>query len=61
VLVDGFFRATYAITRQRDRVTLLITPFGRFSTEETEMLTAEGARLLAFAAAEDDNHDVRFV
>ena len=61
VLVDGFFRATYAITRQRDRATLLITPFGRFSTEETEALTAEGARLLAFAAAEDDNHDVRFV
>ena len=57
VLVDGFFRATYAIIRQRDRA----TPFGRFSTEETEALTAEGARLLAFAAAEDDNHDVPFV
>jgi hypothetical protein len=59
VLMDGLFRATYAITRRRDRAELLVTPFGRLSTEESDALAEEGARLLAFVAAGAE-HDVRF-
>lgn len=60
VLIDGFFRATYTITRQRSQATLLVTPFARLSRKDTAALTTEGARLLAFAAADADTHDVRF-
>jgi Winged helix DNA-binding domain len=59
MLVDGMFRAAYTITRGRDRADLLVTPFGRFSTEEEDALAEEGSRLLAFVAPEAD-HDVRF-
>ena len=60
VLVDGFLRATFAILRENDQATLHIVPFDRFSEEDAEALTAEGARLLDFVAAEDAAHDVRF-
>jgi len=58
VLVDGMFRATYTLTRGRDRADLLVTPFGRFSTREEDALAEEGSRLLAFVVSGTD-HDVR--
>ena len=59
VLVDGFFRATFTLSRSRGEATLLITPFGRLSGEEADALTEEGVRLIAFVAAEADTHDIR--
>lgn len=60
VLVDGFFRATFTLTRSRGGATLLITPFIRLSGDNADALTEEGARLLAFVAADADTHDIRF-
>lgn len=48
VLVDGFFRATFTITRQADGATLLITPFDRLSRKDATALSEEGERLLHF-------------
>lgn len=59
VLIDGFWRATWEIVRQRDTASLHIEPFTRISKEEAGAVTAEGARLLTFAAADSTAHDVR--
>ncbi len=59
VLVDGFFRAAFTLTRQRGQATLLITPFTRLPKEDTDALMSEGARLLNFAAADADTHDIQ--
>ncbi len=61
VLVDGFLRATFTITRQREQATLLLTLIERLSKEDTAALADEGARRLAFAAADTRAHDIRFV
>ena len=61
VLLDGFTAATWTIERQRGAATLTIRPFRRLSAQETAGLTDEGARLLAFAAADAPDHDIRFV
>ena len=60
VLVDGFFRATFTLTRQRGGATLLITPFARVSREDADSLMSEGARLLTFVAADAKTHDIQF-
>lgn len=53
VLIDGFWQATWRITRSRDRTAALrIEPFTRLSAELTAALTREGSDLLAFAAAD---------
>lgn len=61
VLVDGFVRATWRIAPQRGSATLEIKPFTRLSKKHEAAVNGEGARLLAFAAAEGDTHDVRVV
>lgn len=61
VLLDGFTGATWKITRHRGTATLTIKPFTRMSDEETEALTEEGARLLAFVAADAAERDIAFV
>lgn len=60
VLVDGFTNATWKISRSRNAATLTIKPFTRLSRKDTAALTEEGARLLAFAAADADAHDIQF-
>ncbi len=62
VLLDGFFRATFTLTRERDRATLLVTPFERFSSKDKDALAEEGERLLRFVAGPDDEGetDIRF-
>lgn len=60
ILVDGFVRGAWRITRQRDAATLVVQPFGRLAKKTTAALGAEGARLLRFAAA-GHAHDVQFV
>src|SRR5262245_60328091 len=59
-LVDGFTNATWKIIRSRNTATLTIKPFTRLSRKDSAALTEEGARLLAFAAADADAHDIRF-
>ncbi|MGH2694260.1 MAG: DNA glycosylase AlkZ-like family protein, partial [Actinomycetota bacterium] len=61
VLVDGFVRGMWSITRQRGAATLVIELFKRLSKKHTSALSAEGARLLAFAAEEAESRDIRFV
>jgi hypothetical protein len=58
LLVDGFWRATWKIVRTADRATLVVEPFTRLSTADNSAVTEEGARLLAFAAADASSHEV---
>ena len=59
VLVDGFWQATWKITRPRGGAAILrIEPFARLPRGQAEAVAAEGARLLAFAAAGAGAYDV---
>jgi hypothetical protein len=60
LLVDGFARATCSIRRDRGRATLVVEPFERLSKPDAAAVAAEGARLLAFAAADADSHEIQF-
>jgi hypothetical protein len=59
-LVDGFTNAIWKIIRSRNTATLTIKPFTLLSKKDTAALTEEGARLLAFAEADADDHDIQF-
>ncbi|HYU04298.1 MAG TPA: winged helix DNA-binding domain-containing protein [Jatrophihabitantaceae bacterium] len=59
LLVDGFWRANWAISRDGTGATLTIEPFRPLSKRDSAAVTREGLRLLAFAAAGADSHDVR--
>jgi hypothetical protein len=48
LLVDGFYRATWKITRTDDTATLTVDPFAPLSTTDIEDVTVEGRRLLTF-------------
>jgi Winged helix DNA-binding domain len=60
VLVDGFVRATWKISRERGAATLLISPLRRLSKQDTAAASSEGARLLTFVAGDSEAHDIRF-
>jgi hypothetical protein len=60
VLVDGFFRGTWKITRHHDTALLTIEPFEVLPKQDRSTLAEEGARLLAFAAADAQAHDIQF-
>jgi hypothetical protein len=62
VLVDGFVQAGWRIDRdrQRGRATLVIRPLRPLSAADSTAVAEEGARLLAFSAADAVSHDVRF-
>jgi hypothetical protein len=59
LLVDGFVRATWTIRRGRAAAILHIEPFDRLTRREP--IRDEGARLLAFAAADAGEHEVSFI
>jgi hypothetical protein len=61
LLIDGFTNGTWKIAQSRNTVTLNVKLFTRLSREDTAALTEEGPRLLAFAAAGADTHDIRFI
>jgi hypothetical protein len=58
VLVDGFVRGTWKITRSKAAAVLVIDPSRRISRRDAAAMTSEGGRLLAFAAA-GAAHDIR--
>jgi hypothetical protein len=59
VLIDGLWRATWAITRSGGSAALVVEPFARLTVEQAAEVTAEGARLLAFAAPDAPAGDIR--
>jgi hypothetical protein len=59
VLLDGFYQANWRITREADAAALVVEPFAPLSPGDVEDVTAEGRRLLAFAAADAAAWDVR--
>jgi Winged helix DNA-binding domain len=61
VLVDGFFRGTWKLTRHRDTATLTIELFEALPTQDRTALAQEGARLLTFAASDATTHDVQLI
>jgi hypothetical protein len=60
LLVDGFVGGGWKINRGSGTATLEINPLKRLSKREIAAVTEEGDRLLTFAAAGDENHDIRF-
>jgi hypothetical protein len=61
VLIDGFVAGMWRIDRARDAVTLIAEMFrDRVSAGDRDAITAEGLRMLAFAAPDIPAHDVRF-
>jgi hypothetical protein len=61
VLIDGFFGGTWKIKRDRDMALLLIELFDPRPKQIRSAVLDEGARLLAFAAADAGTHDIEFV
>ncbi|HEY2305665.1 MAG TPA: winged helix DNA-binding domain-containing protein [Streptosporangiaceae bacterium] len=59
VLVDGFVAGMWRITRARGAATLKVELFGPVSAADRDAVTAQGQRLLGFAAPGDD-HEIRF-
>ena len=59
VLVDGFVAGTWKIERSRGAATLRVEPFAPLAPDDEAALTAEGERLLDFAAAEVPTREVR--
>ena len=59
LLVGGFWRANWAISRGDGTATLTVEPFGPLSKRDSAAVTREGLRLLAFAVDGADAHDVR--
>jgi hypothetical protein len=59
VLVEGFVAGTWKLTRGDGKATLVVDTFRRLSKRQTSALRGEGARLLAFAAAEAHPHDIQ--
>jgi len=57
LLVDGLFRGTWKITRHQDNATVHVEPFEPLPDHGT--ITEEARRLLAFAASDAPDHDVR--
>jgi hypothetical protein len=58
ILVDGFLRGSWRVTRQRKSAVLTITPWARTTKKDLTALTTEGLRLLDFTAADADTKDV---
>ena len=52
VLLDGFIGGRWKVVRERGRATLFVEPFARLRKADRAALAEEGARLVAFAAAE---------
>ncbi|GAB2566635.1 winged helix DNA-binding domain-containing protein [Kribbella endophytica] len=60
VLVDGTVRGTWKLLLGKDSATLTVTPFERLARKAQDAIEVEAHRLLAFAAAELDDREVRW-
>ena len=60
VLVDGLFRGTWKVSRQRDAATLNISSFAPLSKPDRRSVSEEGERLVAFLAPEAKDRDLEF-
>jgi hypothetical protein len=60
-LVDGFVAGFWKIVRERQRATLRLEPFKPLKRQAANALAREGERLLAFAAPELSDRDIRIV
>jgi hypothetical protein len=60
ILVDGFVHGSWKIMRKGKSVRLVIKPYRPLRKKDIAALTAEGKRLLAFAAPEAKVSDVAF-
>jgi hypothetical protein len=61
LLVDGFLGGMWRIARGRENATLVIEAGGSWTEAGRAAVTDEGARLLAFLAANSRDHEVRVV
>lgn len=59
ILVDGYVAGVWRIERARGAATLHVTPFAPIPASARPALEAEGAELVAFAAADAGGRDVR--
>jgi Winged helix DNA-binding domain len=59
LLVDGFLGGMWRITRERGKATLVIEAGGSWTRADRAAVTDEGARLLAFVAADTRDHAIR--
>jgi hypothetical protein len=57
--LDGFVAGTWTIRREGRTATIMITPIEQLPKRDEVTLAEEGARLLAFAAADASAHDIR--
>jgi hypothetical protein len=60
VLVDGFVAGRWRIERAKRQATLVVEPFGKLARTRRARVAAEARRLLAVAAADAEERDVRF-
>ncbi|MFP3991492.1 winged helix DNA-binding domain-containing protein [Streptomyces sp. E11-3] len=60
ILVDGEVRGRWRLERARRAATLAVEPFGPLAEGDQRALAEEGGRLLGFAAADAETHDIRF-
>jgi hypothetical protein len=58
VLIDGAFRATWRVVREREAATLHVEPLTRITRAQVAEVRAEGRRLLAFVAPAAEVHGV---
>ena len=59
VLVDGFVTGAWRIARSRGSAVLTVELFGQVPAADRDAITAEGERLLGFAAP-GAGHEIRF-
>jgi hypothetical protein len=59
-LVDGVVQGGYRIEREGNRATLVVRWLRPLSATDRTAVAEEGARLLAFVAADAPDHDIRF-
>jgi hypothetical protein len=59
VLLDGWVAGRWKITRGRGSAKLVVEPFKRLAARDKAAVSAEGAALLNFAAADVPAHDVQ--
>jgi winged helix DNA-binding protein len=59
VLLDGWVGGRWKITRNKGSAMLVVEPFKRLARREKAALSAEGAELLKFVAADVQGYDVK--